>query len=119
MTAGDMAALMRNHADDLIGSLRIHQRAGMDEHVVPVDDEGVEGAVVDDVDVDRLSAQSGGVKDRLGIGLDQAFRLGIADHAGGVRGGRADQGNDEAADCCAAKALPGASAGGRNRHHFA
>ena len=68
MTAGDMAALMRNHADDLIGSLRIHQRAGMDEHVVPVDDEGVEGAVVDDVDVDRLSAQSGGVKDRLGIG---------------------------------------------------
>ena len=81
MAAGDMAALVRDHADDLVGSLRIHQGAGMDEHVVPVDDEGVEGAVVDDVDVDRLSAQAGGVKDRLGIGLDQPFRLGIADHA--------------------------------------
>ena len=56
MTAGDMAALMRDHADDLIGCLGVHQRAGMDEHVVPVDDEGVEGAVVDDVDVDRLCA---------------------------------------------------------------
>ena len=81
MAAGDMAAFMRDHADDLIGSLGVHQRAGMDEHVVPIDDEGVEGAVVDDVDVDGLSAQAGGVKDRLGVGRISAFRLGIADHA--------------------------------------
>src|SRR5262245_50281591 len=92
MAAGDMAALMRYHADDLIGGLRIHYGTGMDEHVVPVDDEGVKGSVVDDMNVDRLSAQACGVEDRLGVGLDQAFRLGITDHAPGVSCGRADNG---------------------------
>ena len=65
MAAGDMAAFVRDHADDLIGSLCIHQGAGMDKGTVPIDDEGVEGAVVDDVDVDGLSAQACGV--RIGL----------------------------------------------------
>src|SRR5262245_12772535 len=98
MTAGDMAALMRDHADDLIGCLRIHYGTGMNEHVVPVDDKGIESAVIDDVNVDRLAAQSGGVEDRLDIVLDKPFGLGIADHASGVGGGRADERDDEAAD---------------------
>ena len=91
MTAGDMAALMRDDADHLVWRLGLHQRAGMDEHIVPVDDEGVEAAVVDDVNFDGLRAQPGGVEDRLGVGSDQRLGLGIADHARGVGRRRADK----------------------------
>ena len=108
MAAGDMAAFVRDHADDLVGGLGFHQRAGMDEHIVPIDDEGVEGAVVDDVDVDGLSAQARGVQDRLGIGADQRFSLGIADHAAGLGRGRAHERNDQTADRGAAKVSQGA-----------
>ena len=118
MAAGDMAALVRDHADDLVGRLGVHQRAGMDEHIVPIDDEGVEGAVVDDVDVDALSAEARGVQDRLGIGADQRFRLGIADHAAGLGRGRADERNDQTADGGAAKVSQGTSES-RGRHHRA
>jgi hypothetical protein len=117
MPAGDMPALMRDHADDLVWGLCVHQGAGMDEHVVPIDDEGVEGAVVDDMDIDGLSAQACGVQNRLGIGPDQRLSLGIADHAGGVRRGRGYERDDKAADRGAAKASQGAGEGGW--HHRA
>ena len=54
----------------------------MHEHVVTVDHEGIEGAVVDDVDVDALSSEACGGEDRFGVDLEQRFRLGIADHTG-------------------------------------
>ena len=54
MAAGDVAALMGDDPDHLIGRLGLHQRAGMHEHVVPVDHEGVEGAIVDEVNADSL-----------------------------------------------------------------
>ena len=60
MAAGDMAGLVREHADDLVRRLGIDQRAGIDEDVAAVDDEGVEGAVVDDDDVDVLLGEAGG-----------------------------------------------------------
>ena len=44
MAAGDMAGLVREHADDLVRRLRFHQRAGIDEDAAAVDDEGVEAA---------------------------------------------------------------------------
>ena len=62
MAAGDMAGFVRQHADDLVRRLRIHQRAGIDEDALGVDDEGVEGAVVDDDDADVALAEAGGAR---------------------------------------------------------
>ena len=98
MAAGDMAALMGDDPDHLIGRLGVHQHAGMNEHVMPVDDEGVEGAVVDEMDADVLRAEAGGGEDRLGVDADQRFRFGIADEPGSVHRGRGDQSGREPAD---------------------
>src|SRR4029079_12157685 len=65
MAAGDVPALMRNDADHLVRRLRFHECAGMHEHVVTVDHEGVETAVVDNVNIDALRAEAGGGEDRL------------------------------------------------------
>ena len=73
--ARDMPALMRDDADHLIGCLCRHQRAGMHEHVMAVDDERVEVLVVDDMDADSLRAEPGRLEDRLGVCPDQ--RLGF------------------------------------------
>ena len=91
MASGDMAALMRDDADHLVRRLGLHQRAGMDEHIVPVDDEGIEAPVVDDVDLDRLRAETRSGENRLGIGADQSFGLGVADQPRGVGRGRAHE----------------------------
>ena len=56
MAAGDVAGLVRQHADDLVRRLRVDQRAGIDEDAAAVSDEGIEGAVVDDDDLDVLLA---------------------------------------------------------------
>ena len=93
-----MTALMGDDADHLIGRLGVHQCAGMHEHVVSVDDEGVEGAVVDDVDADCLRAEAGGVEDGLGVEADQRFRFGVADKPSGVRRGRGDESGGKPAD---------------------
>ena len=119
MATFDMAAFVGDDADQLIWRLRVHQRAGMDEHVVAVDDEGVEGAVVDDVDVDVLRAETRSVENRLRIGPQQQFRLGVADQpGGGIRRGRRDQRQREPNDGGAAEALQGLGAheGGLGRH---
>ena len=81
MAADDVAALMRDDADHLVGRLGGHQRAGMDEHVVAVHHEGVEAAVVDDVDLDALRAEAGSVEDGLGVSADQRLCFGVADDA--------------------------------------
>ena len=98
MAAGDMTALMRDDADHLIGVLGLHQRAGMHEHIVAVDDEGVEVFVVDDVDADSLRAEACGGEDRLGVDPDQRFGLGVADEPGGVGRGRRDERGGKPAD---------------------
>src|SRR6185436_11471128 len=94
-------------------------RAGMDEHIVPVDDEGIEGAVVDDVDIDGLRAEAGGLEDRLGIGPDQSLGLGVADETRGLGGGRRDERQGKAAYGGAAKLAEDGAVGreGRSGHH--
>ena len=62
--ADDVAGLVREHADQLIGCRRLHQRAGIDEDVVRIHDEGVERLVVDDDDLDALIAQARDLEDR-------------------------------------------------------
>ena len=89
----------------------------MDEHIVPVDDKGVEGTVIDDVDVDGLPAQARRVQDRFGIAAYERLGLGVADHACCVCRGRAHERDDQAANCGAAKMSQGGGEGGR--HHLA
>ena len=60
MPAGDVAGLVRQHADDLVRSLRIEQRASVDEDAAAIHHEGVEAAVVDDGDLDVLLREAGG-----------------------------------------------------------
>ena len=54
MAAGDMAGLVREHADDLVRCGRLEQGAGIDENAMAVHHEGIERAVVDDDDADIL-----------------------------------------------------------------
>ena len=56
MATGDVAGLMREHANQLIGGLGINDRARIDEDAAAIDDEGVERAVIDDDDTDILLA---------------------------------------------------------------
>ena len=64
VAAGDVAGLVGHHADDLVRRLRVHQCAGVDEDALGVDDEGVEGAIVDDDDADVALAEAGRFEDR-------------------------------------------------------
>ena len=92
MPAGDVAGLVREHADDLVRRLRIHQRAGIDEDAAAVGHEGVEGALVDDDDLDVLLGQTGRLQNRLGVFAQELLDLGVADDRralalGGLAGG--------------------------------
>ena len=79
MPAGDVAGLVREHADDLVGRERFHQRADIDENAPRVGDKGVEGFVRDQHDLDILLAEIGGAQDRVGIFAQQLLDFGISD----------------------------------------
>ncbi len=79
MAAGDMSDLVRDHPRQLVGVLGAHQEAGVDEQVHAAGDEGVEGIVLDDVDVDRIAAQSRRLEDRVGQLVQVVLDLGVPD----------------------------------------
>ena len=54
MSADDVAAFVGEHADELVGRRRLHQRAGIHEDAVRIHDERVELGVIDDDDLDVL-----------------------------------------------------------------
>ena len=64
MSAGDVAGLVRDDADHLVGRLGLMQGAGVDEDVAAVDHEGVEAVVPDDAHGDVLRAEAGRLEDR-------------------------------------------------------
>ena len=47
MTAGDVAGLVREHADDLVWRVRFVERADVDEDAPPIGHERIERAVTD------------------------------------------------------------------------
>ena len=55
MAAGDVAGLVGEDADDLVRRLGVHERADIDEDLLPVRHEGVERAVVDQDDLGRAA----------------------------------------------------------------
>ena len=87
VAAGDVARFVGDHADHLVGRLRLHQRAGVDEDVAPVEHEGVEGIVLHDADLDAPGAQTGRAEDRLRVVGEQVLDLGVADQRQPLRGG--------------------------------
>ena len=80
MSAGKVAGFVGEHADDFVRRLGFEQRAGVDEDMAAVHDEGIEAAVVEH---DRRGcsacARPGGVQDRRRIVAQQLLDLGVAD----------------------------------------
>ena len=94
---------VRDHADHLVGRLRLHQRAGVDEDVAPVEHEGVEGIVLHDADLDAPGAEPGRAEDRLRVVGEQVLDLGVADERQVLRGARASAAPSAASDAEAAE----------------
>ena len=80
MAAGQMAGFVRQHSDDLVRGLRLHQRAVIHENAAAIRDEGVESAVIDDDDLDVLFFEAGGTQDRPGVLAQQLLGFGVAEH---------------------------------------
>ncbi len=79
MAAGDMAGLVRQHADDLVRCFRLQQRAGVHEDALAVHDEGVERGIGDQHHADILLGEAGGRPDRPHIIAQQRLDLDVAD----------------------------------------
>ena len=98
--AGDVARLMGEDADDLVRRLGVHERADIDEDLLAVRHEGVEGAVVDQDDLGRACIDAGGLEDRQGIVAQELLGLDVAHDAGLAAPlcGRHRRGGDAAAN---------------------
>jgi hypothetical protein len=79
MSAGDVAALVRQHADDLIRRLGLHQCATVDEDAAAVGDEGIERTIVDDDDLHVLLGKPRRPQDRLRVFSEQLLDFRVAD----------------------------------------
>ena len=79
VAAGDVAALVCDHADHLVGRLRLHQRAGVDEDVAAIEHEGVEGVILHDAYLDAPGAEAGRMEDGARVVVEQVLDLGVAD----------------------------------------
>ncbi len=96
MAAGDASRFMGDHGAQLVDRLEPGEKSGVEEDVLPARHEGVQIAVIDDVDVHRGRAETGGAEDRVGDLLQRALDLGVADEALG-RGRRHGDGEHEPA----------------------
>jgi hypothetical protein len=79
MTAGDMAGFVGDDADDLERIVRLLQRAGVNEDILPAGDEGVELRAVDQNDMDVVRFQPGGDPNRRAECPQRLFDLGVAE----------------------------------------
>ena len=115
VAAGNMTGLVRQHADDLVRRLGVHQRAGVHEDAAAVHDEGVERLVVDQRDLDVLLREPRDLQDRLRVVPHQLLDLGVADQRNAARQARRLRGNrrrnrQEAGTAATANAVNSASA---------
>ena len=79
MAAGNVAAFVRQHADQLVGRLGPHDQAGIDEDPLAARHESVERVVLDDHDLDAVGIETGRLPDRNDHGADVVLDLGVAD----------------------------------------
>ena len=92
VAADDVAGLVGDHADHLVGRLGLRQGAGVDEHVAPVHHEGVEALVPDDAHGDVLRGEPGSPEDGQRVVLEEVLDLGVANQRQPLRGGGRDGG---------------------------
>jgi hypothetical protein len=59
MPAGNVPCFVGNHPDDLTGVLAFQDQAGIDEQPLAAGDEGVQGPVVDQMDMNVVRVEAG------------------------------------------------------------
>ncbi len=79
MAAGDVAAFVGQHADQLVGRFGPHDQAGIDEDPLAACHESVERVVLDEHDLDAVGIETGRLPDRYDHGADIVLDLGVAD----------------------------------------
>ena len=79
MAAGDVARLMRQHADHLVRRLGLLQQPGMDEDALAFRHEGVDGRAVDQIHMDRAGGETRHPEDVAGVNPQQPLDFGVAD----------------------------------------
>ena len=85
VAAGDVARFVGEDADHLVRRIGLHERAGVHEDVAAVDDEGVEGIVVDDAHRDAAGAEPGSLEDLLRVVVEERLDFRIADERQALR----------------------------------
>jgi hypothetical protein len=80
MPPGQMARFVRQHPDDLVRGVRLHQRTMVDEDAAPIGDEGVKDVLIDDDDLDILLLQARGAENWPRIVPQELFGLSIAEN---------------------------------------
>jgi len=78
VSAHDVAGLVGDDTDDLVGRLGLGQSAGVDEDIAAVDHEGIEAFVPDDAHRNVLGGEPGGLEDRDGVVLEEVLNLAVA-----------------------------------------
>ena len=91
MAARHMADFVGDNAHELARRIHRGDEAGMEEHLLAAGDEGVEIAVVDEMDLDRGRVDAGRAQQRVRIFAQHRFGFGIADDADALRLGRDGQ----------------------------
>ena len=78
---GDMAELMRNDALDFFGAVGGLDQAAMNIDCLPARNEGVDGGIIDQNDVDIRRLQPGSFDQRFGYFVEELLGFRIAQHA--------------------------------------
>ncbi len=107
------AGLVGDDADELVWRFGGDDRAGVDEHPLRVDDEGIEALVDDEEDLHVAGLDAGLLEDRRGVVLEQRLGLGVAGDvdAGGGRRFRGEGGGKQSCRKRTADAISGRCAG--------
>ncbi len=74
-----MAGFMRQHPDNLVRGLRLHDGAVIYENAAAIRDKGVKRTIVDDDNLDVLLFEARRAQNRPGVFAQQLLGLGIAD----------------------------------------
>ena len=78
MTACDMAGFMRENANQLVGRLRFHDGADIDENLLAVCDERVKRPIPDNDDLRCARAYARRFENRRRVVAQQLLGLGVA-----------------------------------------
>jgi hypothetical protein len=79
VSAGDVAGLVRQDANNLVGVLRFEDEARVDEDVLPAGDKGVNRWIVDNIDVDVSGIEARRLEQRIGVDAQRVLDLRVAD----------------------------------------